>query len=48
MAKLYVSYRGEFGAVVEVEDVGGATEKASKAIEKFRSGDCKIGIVGNL
>lgn len=48
MTKLYVTYRGEFGAEVEVEDTGDVAEKVDKAIKKFERGDCKIEIEGEL
>jgi len=50
MAKLYVSYRGEFGAEVEVEEGTSIAEKVAEAIGKFEDEHdrIKIEIVGEL
>lgn len=48
MTKLYVIYRGEFGAEVEVEDTDKVAEKVDEAIKKFERGKCKIEIEGKL
>ncbi len=48
MTKLYVSYRGEFGAEVEVEEGTNTAEKVDEAIGKFEDGHYKIEIAGEL
>jgi len=48
VVKLYVSYRGEFGAEVEVKDTSKISEKVDEAIKKFESGDCKIEVLSEL
>jgi len=48
MTKLYVTYRGEFGAEVEVEDTDKVAEKIDEAIKKFERGKCKIEVEGEL
>ncbi len=48
MTKLYVSYRGEFGAEVEVEDTINIMAKVDKAIKKFERGECKIEVLSEL
>ena len=48
MAKLYVTYRGEFGAEVEVEGTLNTMAKVEKAIKKFERGECKIEVEGEL
>ena len=46
--KLYVSYRGEFGAEVEVKDTSKISEKVDEAIKKFERGECKIEVLSEL
>ena len=48
MVKLYVTYRGEFVADIEVEDGLNTMAKVAKAIEKFERGDCKIEVLNEL
>ena len=48
MIKLYVTYRGEFGAEVEVEDTLNTMAKVEKAIRKFERGKCKIEVLSAL
>jgi len=48
MVKLYVTYRGEFGAEIEVEDTLNTMAKVEKAIKKFENGDCKIEVLDEL
>jgi len=48
VVKLYVSYRGEFGAEIEVEDTLNTMAKVEKAIKKFERGECKIEVLSEL
>jgi len=48
LTKIYVSYRGEFGAEVEVEGTINTMAKVEKAIKKFERGDCKIEVLDEL
>jgi len=48
MTKLYVTYRGEFGAEVEVEDTDNVAEKIEEAIKEFERGNYKIEVKDHL